>query len=386
MAQFSVFLRRPAVSRIVIVATSAQFMSMGLFACSTASSTNNTGTPETVIESSSVTASAPSIDSAPATRFDLSHWKLTLPIDSDLDGKVDGINTADLQHYSHDEFFYLDEQGHMVFTAPNAGATTANSYNTRSELRHMSRGSNKSIKTHDPLNNFALSSHTNANAFASIGGKMEATLHVDHMPLNANKPKQASSYAAVVGQIHAIKYKNAGDGFGYGNEPLKIFYKKWPGHETGSVYWNYERNLKKSDPDKKDISYLVWGKSKRDSTDPGATGIKLGEDFSYSVNVYEDTMYLVFENSRLETVRYQINLANNINANGEVDEIDNRAGYAQDAHYFKAGVYNQCRAALKENETEQRCGGTGDWAIDQANGDYAQVSFSRLVVSNAEPQ
>ena len=26
----------------------------------------------------------------PATQFDLSHWKLTLPTDSDLDGKVDG--------------------------------------------------------------------------------------------------------------------------------------------------------------------------------------------------------------------------------------------------------------------------------------------------------
>ena len=324
----------------------------------------------------------------PATRFDMTHWKLTLPTDADLDGKVDGVSTAALQKYIHENFFYVDELGHLVFTSPNKGGTTKNSHNTRSELRYMSRGSDNTIKSsHDPRNNFALASHPNADEFASIGGKMEVTMHVDHAPRNSNKPKQASSYAAVIGQIHAIKYKEAPvDGFGYGNEPLKIMYKKWPNHKTGSIYWNYERNLEKANPDRTDISYVVWGNSRKDSTDPGEKGIALGEDFSYTVNVYKDTMYLTFDSPRLGTVSHEINLANNVDANGEVDTKDNPKGYIGDGHYFKAGVYNQCRAVPKKGETKGRCPGTGDWAIDKANGDYAQVSFLKLLVSDAQPQ
>ena len=316
---------------------------------------------------------------APGTRFDLSHWKLTLPTDSNGDRKVDGIKTADLQNYINDDFFYLDELGHMVFTSPNKGGTTPNSLNTRSELRYMSRGSDRSIRTHDPLNNFAIASHPNAGQFASVGGKMEVTMHVDHAPRNSNKPKQSSSYAAVIGQIHAIKYKEIPiEGFGYGNEPLKIVYKKWPNHKTGSIYWNYERNLERGNPKRTDLSTLVWGKARTDSADPGEQGIALGEDFSYTVNVYKDTMYLVFENPRLGTQRYEVDLAKNVDAD------DNPNGYTGDGHYFKAGVYNQCRAVPKKNETQGRCPGTGDWSIDEPNGDYAQVSFSKLIVSEAE--
>jgi len=327
------------------------------------------------------------VSNVPATRFDMSHWKLTLPTDSDLDGKVDGVDNADLQAYSHDDFFYLDEKGHLVFTAPNKGGTTKNSHNTRSELRYLSQGTDSSIHSHDPRNNFAIASHPNADTFASIGAKMEVTMHVDHAPRNSNKPNQSSSYAAVIGQIHAIKYKEIPiDGFGYGNEPLKIMYKKWPNHKTGSIYWNYERNLAKDNPDRTDISYVVWGKSRKDSSDPGEQGIALGENFSYTVNVYKDTMFLTFENPRLGTVRHEINLANNVDVHGNVDVKDNPQGYIGDGNYFKAGVYNQCRAVPKKGETQGRCPGTGDWKTDQANGDYAQVSFLKLVVSEADPQ
>jgi len=321
----------------------------------------------------------------PANSFDLSHWKLTLPTDNDQDGKVDNISTGQLKKFEHSDYFTVDENGHLVFTAPNRGGTTINSNNTRSELRYMSRGSNKSIRTHDPRNNFALASHPNAKKFASIGHKMEATLHVDHAPRNAHKPKHSSAYSAVIGQIHSIKYKNnVDDGAGYGNEPLKIFYKKWPNHKTGSIYWNYERNLAKLNPKRKDISYVVWGKARNDSSDPGEQGIALGEDFSYTVNVYKDTMYLTFESPRLGTVKHEINLSDNVDANGQIDIDGNPKGYTGDGNYFKAGVYNQCRAVLKPNEEKPMCPGTGDWATDQANGDYAQVSFSRLVVSEAE--
>ena len=60
----------------------------------------------------------------PAERFDLRFWKLTLPQDEDENGKVDEIDTRELGHYSHPDFFYVDRSGFLVFTAPNNAATT----------------------------------------------------------------------------------------------------------------------------------------------------------------------------------------------------------------------------------------------------------------------
>ena len=57
---------------------------------------------------------------------------------------------------------------------------------------------------------------------------------------------------------------------------------------------------------------------------------------------------------------------------------DNPEGYTGDGHYFKAGVYNQCRAIPKQPQGAARERAIGP---STANGDYAQVSFSRLVVS-----
>ena len=95
----------------------------------------------------------------PGEKFDLRFWKLTLPMDGNSDGKVDEIGVRSLQDYTHPDFFYLDENGYLVFTAPNKAQTTAGSSNTRSELRQMLRGRNTSIGTHDPKNNFSLKAH-----------------------------------------------------------------------------------------------------------------------------------------------------------------------------------------------------------------------------------
>ena len=353
--------------------------SLTLTACTNTAPLSSTQTP-------SVASSTKPSTPAPASRFDLSHWKLTLPVDDDGDGKADSIRVDKLQSYTHPNFFYLDDQDHMVFTSPNRGGTTNHSSNTRSELRYMIRGGNRKLENKGPLNNFALASHPNADEFAVIGGRMVATLHVDHVPLNANRPKDGSAYAGVIGQIHGVKLKQPGDGFGHGNEPLKIVYKKWPEHETGSVYWHYERNQPHGHPNKKDIIYPIWGKDRKDNTDPGDSGIALGEDFSYIVNVHEDTMYLTFISPRLGRVTQQLNLADNVDLYGEVDAKDHPNGYAKAGHFFKAGIYNQCRATPKGNKTEARCQGTGDWKIDEANGDYFQVSFSRLDVTQSTPQ
>jgi poly(beta-D-mannuronate) lyase len=321
----------------------------------------------------------------PGEHFDLSQWNITLPIDANSDGKPDMVKVKDIQNYSNPDFFYLNDNKELVFTSPNVGVTTANSKNARSELRHMSRGFNTKIKTKAPKNNFALAAHENANAFAAIGGRMEATLSVDHVALNSDRPEKYPSYSVVIGQIHAGNDPDRSKGFGYGNEPLKIFYKKFPDHDTGSVFWTYERNLPKAHPDRTDIAYPVWGNTWENSSDPGSKGIKLGEEFSYVVNVYKNTMSLTFTSPNRETVEYSINLADNVDAYGNIDDKDFKHGYAGDWHYFKAGAYSQCNGGTSNPFWGTACGGTGVWETDKANGDYSQVRFSKLVLSNGTP-
>ena len=322
----------------------------------------------------------------PADKFDLSQWNITVPLDGNRDRKADIIKVADLQSYSHPDFFYLDENDHMVFATPNKAITTPNSTNTRSELRQTLRGKRTSINTKAPGNNFALASHPLANRFASIGGRMDATLHVDHVAQRAQIQDKFPTYSVVIGQIHSVKLDNHPEEYGWGNEPLKISFKKFPDHEYGSVYWAYERNLGKDDPDRTDIVYPVWGNTWENPADPGEAGIKLGEVMSYTVNVTGDVMYLTFETERHGTTEFAINLANNVDANGKVDAQDNPYGYTGDMHYFKAGAYNQCSSKLQEGFWYPGCLGTGDWETDKANGDYAQVTFHSLTLGPPTPR
>lgn len=324
---------------------------------------------------------------APGSKFDLSEWKITLPADVDGDGKVDEVDVGQIQRYSDPNFFYLDGDGRMVFVAPNKAKTTAGSANTRSELRQMIRGKNTRIKTADPANNFAVEARRDSDKFGRVGGKLEATLRVDHVAINAAKGASRPAHSVVVGQIHALECDNKAGGFGWGNEPIKIFYKKLPGHASGSVFWTYERNLPKDDSNRDDIAYPVFGKLWTDLADPGEAGIKLGEDFSYTINVYRNVMHLTFENRRLGTVRYRKSLVSNLDPHGVADPLDHKLGYGGDTLYFKAGAYNQCSTKTDpDGAWSAGCSGTGDWSTDRTRGDYTQVSFSRLVVGQSSPE
>lgn len=318
---------------------------------------------------------------SPSDRFDLGNWKITVPLDLDGNEKIDEISVSDIQGYSHPDFFYLNEQEELVFTAPNKAITTPNSSNTRSELRQMLRGTNTDIGTHAPGNNFSLQANP---AGEILGGKLSATLRINHVATRAGHAEKYPAYSMVVGQIHAVKNKEQlaeGRGFGHGNEPLKIYYKKWPEHETGSVFWNYERNLAREDADRTDITHVVWGNDWDDPAAPGDAGLALGEEFSYEVNVHGNIMSLTFEGPNKETRTFEVDLASNVDANGVVDEKDNPMGYAEDLLYFKAGAYNQCSTRDAEGFWYAACPGTGDWSVDKANGDYASATFSKLELS-----
>lgn len=296
---------------------------------------------------------------APVFNFDLTKWKINVPLEDDRPeraGKVMEISAQDLSNkekpYSHPEWFYTDkETGAMVFATPNKAMTTPNSKNARSELRAMLATSYK-----DPKNNFAIAANPDAASYGSIGGQLTATLSVDWISTSGNSEKNGA-FSSVIGQIHAKK-----------NEPLKIAYRKLPGHEYGSLYWRYEINATGDNYSKrKDIYHNVFGQYdlRTESTDP-IDGIKLGEVFSYDVNVEGNIMKLTFIKNIGEAGEivktFAIDLSKPHYQGEEYDE-----GYENSWMYFKAGNYNQCNVGSSE------CTNNGIEA-----GDYAKVSFYQL--------
>ncbi|NKF49182.1 polysaccharide lyase family 7 protein [Shewanella sp. WXL01] len=306
---------------------------------------------------------------APAQNFDLSNWKITLPemtTEGSRKGKALEINKHELSNqqtpYIHPEWFYTDSKtGALVFVSPNQAPTTKNSKNTRSELRAM-----LAEQYNDPKNNFVIKSHPQANSYGAIGGQLKATLSVDQVSTSGEYRKN-NAFAVVIGQIH-----------GSDNEPLKISYRKLPGHEFGSLSWNYELNPVPDLQDardsngkklRKDIRHNVFGKyNLREHHDDPKDGIRLGEIFSYEVNVKDNIMHLTFTKNpgeKNEIVKtFEVDLAEGNYKGHEVDQ-----GYGDDWMYYKAGVYNQCNTKASSSNCE--------WRGMEA-GDYAKASFYEL--------
>lgn len=118
---------------------------------------------------------------APGTNFNLSLWKLTLPIDSSGGFSGTAIEIKPISKtYEIDPYFYTAADGAMVFSAPTEGATTSGSHYPRSELREMT------------------SSYSNAAWTIDQGGTLAATLAVNEVPTTSAGGKGR----VIVGQIH----------------------------------------------------------------------------------------------------------------------------------------------------------------------------------------
>lgn len=123
---------------------------------------------------------------------------------------------------------------------------------------------------------------------------------------------------------------------------------------------------------RKDIRHDVFGQYnlKKGSSDP-SDGIKLGEVFSYDVNIKDNIMHLTFTknpNSSDPIVKtYDVDLAK-----GKYQGHDVDLGYGQDWMYFKAGAYNQCNTKKSSSACE--------WRGMEA-GDYTQASFYQLILN-----
>ena len=292
----------------------------------------------------------------------------------------DGTREENLVDFEYKDFFYTVIDGTrrwVVFKTPNSGVTSPNSSNTRTEL------------------------HEKREWVPEEGGNLTGTCKVMHVSTSGDA-RVAASFSTVVGQIHS--------GEGHENEPFKLYYKKFPGHEKGSVFWNYEINTAGEDNSGRwDISTAIWGHDmavvgtgKDDYPAEPEDGIKLGEEFSYEVNVFEGIMYLTFKSQNHETKTFTKNLiaSEYINKSDIPEQVKNLFGplgqdgterasaYKGELNYFKQGAYNQTNG---KNPTKNRVWHTGaetyggDIAKQYENGSYTEVWFRDSTVGPGKP-
>lgn len=291
-----------------------------------------------------------------------------------------GESVENLENYENKDFFYSVIDGTrrwVVYKTPNSGVTSKNSSNTRTEL------------------------HEKREWTPEEGGRLTGTCKVMHVSTSGD-PRVAASYSTVVGQIHS--------GEGHENEPLKIFYKKFPGQEKGSVFWNYEINTKGDDNSGRwDYSTPVWGndmsviaKNYDDFPIEPEDGIKLGEEFSYEVNVYKGIMYLTFMSDNHETKTFTKNLIASEYSKSEnipvqvknlffpigQDGIERSSAYSGEHGYFKQGAYNQTNGK-DPSKNMVWCTGAetyeGDIQKQYNNGSYTEVWFRSTSVGPGVP-
>ena len=280
----------------------------------------------------------------------------------------DGTYKDTLVNYAKDDFFYVENENDtnwVVYKTPNSGVTSRTSSNTRTEL-----GQKK-------------------HWIPEVGGKLTGTLKVQQVSTTGDA-NISSSYSVVVGQIHSDE--------GHENEPIKIYYKKFPGHTKGSVFWNYEINTEGDNSGRWDYSTAVWGYDFSDVGPDAATslkepedGIAIGEEFSYEVNVYKGIMYLTFTSKGHETIEVAKSLVKSDFAKKEdipqqiIDVYSSRRtvgvereiAYAGEINYFKQGAYNQANIKTGSETYD------GDIAKQYANGSYAEVWFKEATVGES---
>ncbi|MCL6295725.1 polysaccharide lyase family 7 protein [Jejuia spongiicola] len=281
----------------------------------------------------------------------------------------DGTRSDSLVNFQKDDFFYVEsyeDTNWVVYKTPNSGITSKTSSNTRTEL-----GEKK-------------------HWIPEEGGKLTGTLKVQHVSTTGDA-RVSSSYSVVVGQIHSDE--------GHENEPLKIFYKKFPGHNKGSVFWNYEINTEGDNSGRWDYSTAVWGydfsvvgESPTSYPEEPEEGIALGEEFSYEVNVYKGIMYLTFASEGHQTIKFTKNLLKsdfstkedipeqvlNVYLSRRSVSPEREIAYAGEIQYFKQGAYNQANGKSTKSEIYN-----GDIAKQYANGSYAEVWFKEATVGES---
>jgi len=258
----------------------------------------------------------------PGQNFDLLGWALDTPETDPGDGFAQRTQEGALANFS-DQYFFTAADGGMVFRSTIEGATTsANSRFTRSELREMLRRGNTSISTQGVnRNNWVLGYQPDPGVpVGGRGGVLRGTLAINNVSTTGT---DFHIGRMVFGQIHASS-----------DEPIRLYYRKYPENDRGYVYFAHE--IRGGD----DIYFMVLGPqiTDRDSqpenrTNP-ANGIALDEVFSYEITN---------AGARIDVILRRGDADGEIIGHTFVDMAAENSGYdtVDEWNYFKAGVYTQ---------------------------------------------
>ena len=280
---------------------------------------------------------------SPGQNFDLLGWYLSTP-EENPSGLSTRITEVDLAGgYEHPDYFWTSDDGGMVFRVTNEGArTSTNTSYPRTELREMLRRGDTSIRTRSSdgtptLNNWVFSSApASAQAVAgAVDGQLKATLAVNAVTTSGSSGRVGR---VIVGQIHAKD-----------DEPIRLYYRKLPQNERGSIYAAHEIN------GGDDIYYEMIGSRSNSLSDP-ADGIALNELWSYEI---------LAQGNQLEVTIRSGDLYGEVIGTANIDMSASGYDIAKEFMYFKAGAYNQ-------NNTSD--GGLAD--------DFSQVTFYQLEASH----
>ncbi|MCF7352566.1 polysaccharide lyase family 7 protein [Vibrio sp. CK2-1] len=254
----------------------------------------------------------PKAGNKPSENFDLTEWYLSQPFDHDGNNRPDDVSEWNLANgYEHPDVFYTADDGGLVFKTFIKGVRTSkNTKYARTEMREMLRKGDESISTKGVNKNnwvFGSAPVEDLKAAGGVDGVLEATLKVDHTT-TTGEAGQVGRF--IIGQIHDQD-----------DEPIRLYYRKLPNQNTGTVYFAHENTLKGTDA----FYDLVGGMT----GEIGDDGIALGEKFTYRIEVKGNTLTVTVKRDGKEDVQQVVDMS--------------ESGYDVGGKYmyFKAGVYNQ---------------------------------------------
>lgn len=252
------------------------------------------------------------------TGIELDDWYLSIPVDEDENGRSDSISETVLANgYAHSDFFYASDDGGIVMRSPSYGfKTSQNTQYVRVELREMLRRGNTGISTQGVNKNNWVFGSTSAQAQQQAGG-VDGDLHVS---LAVNEvTTSGENYQigrVIIGQIHAND-----------DEPIRLYYRKLPGNENGSIYFAHESRETDSDGDNIETYVEMIGSRSNSASNP-SDGIALDERFDYHISVDDSLLTVTISRSGKEDVVAHYDMSNS--------GYDDSSQY----QYFKVGVYH----------------------------------------------
>ena len=250
--------------------------------------------------------------------IDLLDWYLSIPTDEDGNGRSDTISETELAAgYTNSEYFYASEDGGIVMRSPSYGfKTSANTNYVRVELREMLRRGDRDIRTQGVNKNnwvFGSASAGNQLQAGGVDGDLQVTLAVNNVTTTGENYQIGR---VIIGQIHAND-----------DEPVRLYYRKLPGNQRGSVYFAHESRQTDATGDNIETYVEMVGSRSNSAPDP-TDGIALNEVFTYHISVNINLLTVTLSREGKPDVVANYDMSTSL--------YDAEDQY----HYFKVGVYH----------------------------------------------